>query len=118
MFANDHIHIFVTARRRRKKLGFFFEGVQMAIYIFVTARRRRKKIGGFLGGKWPYTDLCNSPPQAKKNWRFLGKANGHIHIFVTARRRRKKVGGGGSFGMLAKQILGLSFYMLAKQHLT
>ena len=158
MFANDHIHIFVTARRRRKKIGVFFEGANGHIHlcdsppqakkigafsgrgnghiqIFVTARRRRKKIGGFWEGgqitiytslwqpaagkknwgffgesKWPYTHLCDSPPQAKKNWGVffggedfwnVGKANTWL-----------------KFVHVGKATLDLSFGMLSKQHLT
>ena len=46
-FVSRWVRIFVTARRRRKKIGGFWEKY---IHIFVTARRRRKQLGAFWRG--------------------------------------------------------------------
>jgi hypothetical protein len=94
--ANGHIHL-CDSPPQAKKIGGFFGHIQ----IFVTARRRRKKIGGFLGGgdKKPYTHLCDSPPQAKKNWGFFGESKWpYTHLCDSPPQAKKNWGvflGGG-----------------------
>jgi hypothetical protein len=105
-----YIHIFYTARRRRKTLGLFW-GVKMLpyIHIFYTARLRPKKSGFFWGGSkcrhiytfWIFFGVKMLPyiyihilddflgQNATICTRFLGQKCCHIYTFLEFNFSRK-----------------------------